>query len=359
MTMTTSQDTAGPTLTNVNYFGRLTIKYGVLVLVTLMVGRVALGAFITYWRATHPPPPPPPTVGFGVLPAPIFPSESEARPAKYKLETPTGGTPEFGDRAKVFLMPVAASSLLSDEQAKNIAKAYGFTSDPEVLDSRTYRWNRSEPLITTFELDIRNHTFSYTTNYQSHPELLLNVNLPSSFDAVQRVKSFLSTAQLLPSDIATASGEITPLKSLGGELTEAASISDAEFVQVDIFRGPVDQEMQMYSPEGYRGTVSAVISGSLTGQSAVVAMDFYHHQVDYDQVHTYPIKTAKEAWQLLQAGQGYVVDPGEADEAVVRSIKLGYYDSFEEQSYLQPIYVFEGDGGFLGYVPAVDSRYLQ
>ena len=45
--------------------------------------------------------------------------------------------------------------------------------------------------------------------------------------------------------------------------------------------------------------------------------------------------------------------------AVIRRVYLGYYDDFEEQEYLQPIIVFEGDDGFLGYVHALDQTYVQ
>jgi hypothetical protein len=88
-------------------------------------------------------------------------------------------------------------------------------------------------------------------------------------------------------------------------------------------------------------------------------MENNYHAVDYDQVHTYPLRDVQSAWRTLQAGEGYVAQRGLNDMAIVRQVYLGYYDDFEEQSYLQPVYVFEGDGGFLGYVPAIDPRYLQ
>lgn len=325
-----------------------------------MVARVAWGAFSAYWRATHPPPPPPPTVGFGVLPAPEFPSQnSEDKPASYRLETATGGTPEFSDRAKVFFMPQSAPSLLADQEAKELAAQYGFVFEPEILNNQTYRWQKNQPLQTTFDLNINNQHFTLTTDFRSHPELLVNSDLPTNFEAVRRVKSFLRTGQLLPSDVATAAGEIVPLRSLGGELTEAVSVSDADFLQVDLNRTPIDDQYRMYTPEGYKGVISAIITGGLTGRDAIVEFDYNYNPVDYTQVHTYPLKTSQEAWRVLQAGEGYIVNKGENDTATIRSVDLGYYDTFNEQEYLQPVYVFEGDGGFMGYVPAIDPEYLQ
>jgi hypothetical protein len=43
----------------------------------------------------------------------------------------------------------------------------------------------------------------------------------------------------------------------------------------------------------------------------------------------------------------------------IRRIYLGYYDSLTPQEFLMPIVVFEGDGGFLGYVQAVTNEWLQ
>jgi hypothetical protein len=37
----------------------------------------------------------------------------------------------------------------------------------------------------------------------------------------------------------------------------------------------------------------------------------------------------------------------------VRQIELGYFDSFEPQTYAQPVFVFTGDDNFVGYVQAV------
>jgi hypothetical protein len=37
---------------------------------------------------------------------------------------------------------------------------------------------------------------------------------------------------------------------------------------------------------------------------------------------------------------------------------MGYYESSTYQQYYQPIYVFKGDGDFVGYVSAIDPRYI-
>ncbi len=348
----------GPTLTDVTYVGRNVVKFGAIILVSLIVGRTLLTAFTNYWKATHPPPPPPPTVGFGILPPLVFP-ESQAGPAQYTLETATGTLPNFGDRAKVFFMPKATLSLLSDDRVKEIASGYGFVFSPQVLDTTTYRWSKSKPLESTLEINSKTLQLKLQTDFLSRPELLSANNLPDGTVALNRVKQMLKAADLMGEDLATASGEVVYLKALGGELQEAVSFSDADFIAVDLNRTPIDDKWRMYTPKGLVGTIHGIVSGGLSGPDAVVNLEYNYHPVDYSQVHTYPLRTTDSAWRLLQSGEGFIADPGIAENVVIRNVFLGYYDAFDEQQYLQPIYVFEGDQGFLGYVPALDPEYVQ
>lgn len=349
----------GLTLTKLTKVGRNVVKYGVMFLVLLMVGRVTLIASVAYWKATHPPPPPPPTRGFGALPPILYPDQlPEDKPKSYKLETARGTLPVFGDRAFVYLMPKNSPSLMDNENAKVVANKYGFVFEPEPLDQRTYRWTKSQPLNTTFELDILNYNFDYETDFLNHPELILETDVPTDFDSVRQVKSFLSQSGLLPPDIATASGTVTYLKAVGGALKPAVSVSDADFVQVDINRIQVDNRYSIYTPDGITGTIHAIINGSRS--TNILRLIRRYYVVDYSQVHTYPIRSAASAWQTMQAGEGYVASNTSEEQAIIRTVELGYFDSFEQQEYFQPVYVFKGDNGFIGYVSAIDpSDILQ
>jgi hypothetical protein len=75
---------------------------------------------------------------------------------------------------------------------------------------------------------------------------------------------------------------------------------------------------------------------------------------------TYTLKPSSQAWEELTSGKGYILKyPAIGTTVTVRSIRLAYYDSFEPQTYLQPIFVFEGDEGFMGYVAAVASAWTE
>lgn len=358
MAGTTSSST-GPTLTDMTYIGRKVVKFGVIALVALIVGRFLLTAFVNYWRAVNPPPPPPPTVGFGILPPIEFPTSQDGV-TSYQLETATGGLPTFGDRAKVFFMPKSNLGLLSDERARQVAQEFNFLFAPEVLDSTTYRWTKTQPLDSTLEMDISNLNFMLDTDFLSRPELLSNTTLPDGAQAGARVKSMLRSANLLPADVATATADTVYMRALGGDLQPAVSFSDADFVEVNLNRNPIDGQFRMFTPNGLQGVIRGIVSGAFgSSNDSVVQLSNDYQEVDYTQMHTYPLRSVETAWNLLQSGEGFIANPGNGSTAVIRNVQLGYFDSFDPQTYLQPIYVFEGDGGFLGYVPAIDPRYVQ
>ncbi len=349
------------TLTSLTAMGRKAVKYGAIALVALMVLRFSTNTFVSVWTALNPPPPPPPTMGFGRLPQISFPENDDVdRPQQYRLETASGRLPRnLTDRAKVFFMPTAEASLLDDSEAKSIAGSYDFVFEPEKIDTRTYSWRRSQPLNATLEMDIRENTFSLETDFLSRSELLLENQVPDSQRATSTVKSFLGRTDLIGPDIATVSGEVKYLKSLGGEAAPAVSLSDADFIQIDLKRAPVDSQYEFYTPDGDTGIISAVVFGALNGPNNIVNLENNYRRIDYSTVETYPLRPVSQAWDALQAGEGYVAQsPEDAESVVVRNVEVGYFDSYDIQRYMRPIYVFSGDD-FLAYTSALDPQVLQ
>jgi len=86
----------------------------------------------------------------------------------------------------------------------------------------------------------------------------------------------------------------------------------------------------------------------------------------------YPLRSAEEAWKLLQQGRGvpmYVDDlarqiqgqSGTVDQFVVDRIELAYVETqvVEPRQIMQPYYVFHDQQGYALYVPAVADPYVQ
>ena len=112
----------------------------------------------------------------------------------------------------------------------------------------------------------------------------------------------------------------------------------------------------IYTPDGETGTIHAIIGGGRSGGILKLIRDYY--PISYEEIHTYPLRSTQSAWQQLQAGEGYVANKGTLDQAVVREVLLGYFEGGGYQIYVQPIYVFKGDAGFIGYVDAVDPQVV-
>ena len=64
---------------------------------------------------------------------------------------------------------------------------------------------------------------------------------------------------------------------------------------------------------------------------------------------------------MQNGGSGFVAryPTNGSTTAVIRNVRLGYYDSYDPETYLQPIYVFEGDYGFTAYVPAISPEWVE
>jgi hypothetical protein len=358
----TKNNSVEPSLSNINYFSRVGLKVLVIALVALMVGRVFWNIFIDYWKRAHPPGPPPPTVGFGILPNLNFPNQSdEEKPKEYILEI-AGSLTDSVDQIKVFFMPKPAVNLLTDQKVKEIAAKYGFIFSPEIISGELYRFTKTQPLDMSMEIDAAFLTFSMSSNYLTKPDLLINSanrQLPEEFEAADRVKKFLADGGLMPKDVATSSGKITYKKSLGGVFEDAYSLSDADFVQVDLNRAPIDDIYKIYTSEGEKGVISAIISGAFTGNNSIVEMDYFYHQLDYSTFETYPLRGVRSAWKMVQSGEAYIASGQDLERAVVREVELAYYDDYEHQPFLQAVYVFKGDDDFLAFVNAIHSNYLE
>jgi hypothetical protein len=120
-----------------------------------------------------------------------------------------------------------------------------------------------------------------------------------------------------------------------------------------MFRSPHKDLYPFVTSSPKQGLVRVIFSGN-PRSGRVIQVKYNYFPIDYTAVETYPLKTTAQAWQELQDGKGYVADVDiSVSEVVVRKVELAYFDSFDPQSYAQPVYMFTGDNNFVGYVQAV------
>lgn len=337
---------------------KIGFKYIAASLVVLVFGQIALSWTINLYKTLNPPPPPAPTVGFGALPKIVFPSKDVGE-ITYRLETVSGAVPSFGPTVKVFPTLPKKANLLGLDRGSQRASAMGFVFEPEQISGSLYRWSNSLPLPSTLELDYAKETFDLEVSWQSDPGFLNVKLIPTEAQTITEVKNYLKRSGSLPDDMANGVVNTTYLKYNGGKLIDAVSLSEADFVRVDIYRENID-ELPVLPSDPDTGVARVLVSGSKDQGKRFVNVKYRHTSIDYLNFHTYPVISGQEAWERLVGGQGFVARAAKkGKEMVIRDVYLGYYDSLDEQAYLQPIYVFSGDEGFLAYVSAVDSNFIQ
>jgi hypothetical protein len=126
---------------------------------------------------------------------------------------------------------------------------------------------------------------------------------------------------------------------------------------MDVYRATKD-ELPIVTTLGDRSPVNFLFSGVNDRTKRVVEFEYQYSKILDDNFATYPLKSVDTAWNELQQGGGFIaVSAGE--NVTVRRAYLAYYESTQPQEFLQPVFVFEGDGGFMAYVPAINSDYLE
>ncbi len=347
------------TLTETAIGVRKMIKFSLLFLAAFLALRLGLLMYNTYLKVAKPSPPPPPTVAFGKLPKMAFPEKLHPE-LTLRLETPTGGTPNLGDRATVMLMPQSRPSFTALDEAKTTANRLNFRNAPTEITERRYKWESSEFLPSTLEVDIVSGGFTLKRNWQADPTILSDKQLPGKEQTEVETKSWLRQIGLGDETLNLGRVEISYLTFQSGQYVKAVSLSEADFVQADLFR-PNLSNLPVLTEEPTKGVVRIIFSGSAEAEKRVVEAQYNYFSVNAEETATYPIKTASQAWRELQTRQGYIAAIGDNPENIisVRRIYLAYFDSTTPQGFLMPIIVFEGDNGFFGYVEAITEQWLE
>lgn len=343
------------TLSEVASKTRNIIKFGAVSLAAFVFLRIILIAGVAYWKKLHPPPPPPATVEYGKLPRLRFADQSK-KTLNFNLQLPTLEFPVFPDRAKVFYLPLKKADFAIWDTAKAQAQTLGFGGEPEQIDNEVYRWTKISPVPISFELNIINGSFTYEYAWQEDTNILSAKRLPGEQQAILDTVDFVKKVNPEGSNLGQEA-KVVYLKVVGAKLQPVVSFSEADLVQVNLFP-PKIEELSVVTPNPAQGVASALLSGSPSQK--VLKLNYNYFPINPSLFATYPLKTAKLAWQELQDGKGFLASLADkAADVTVRRVYLGYYATLTPQSYLQPVYIFTGDGDFMGYVPAITDEWLE
>ncbi len=343
------------TLTEVSFYTRRAVKYGLIGLFIILIAPVIWRGGKALYLRIRPAPPPPPTVAYGKLPFLQFGAGDDYKPS-YKLETVNGTLPKLDKVGKVYVVEVNKSRLLELERVKTKAQGLGFTNEPEQVNDQTFKFIHPTN-SSTLVVDVIYNTYKYQYPWTLDQALYSGRAVPSNDQAFLEAKAFWQALGLLASDLAEGKPQFAYFAAQPPQMLPVNSLSEANFTRVDLFRADLDK-LPVVTTSGSHSPVNVIFSGISDRGKRVVEANYAYSKIVDGGFATYPLKTVDAAWNELQQGHGYIVKKA-GSQVVVRKIYLAYYESDSPQRFIQPIYVFEGDGGFVAYVPAIDSGFVE
>lgn len=344
-------------LTQVAISARKAIRYIIFFIIFLIVGKIVLDIGTTIYKKVFPPAPPAPTVKFGKLSKIPFPDTSTSVKLTYVVETPEGGLPtNIPSQAKIYFMPKVSPNLLSLDTAKSKAQSLGYSPNSQQISDTLYKFsNPNAPSSLLINIVTGTFSISYDLSADKSP---IELKPPVAEVAASEFRSILSSANILPADL-TGLTTHEFLKLSDGKLVTALSLSESSVVKINLFRKNYDN-LPLVTGNPNEANVWAIIGGAQNRNQQVIAAEYHYYSIDESQNSTYPIKTPTEAFAELQSGKAYIANLGvnkDGDILKIRRVYLAYFDPEADAQFLQPIYVFEGDNGFIAYLPAVTSAY--
>jgi hypothetical protein len=346
-------------LTEAAYYTRRAINWLILGIILYIIGKILLAIIIAIILWLFPPHGPPPNHRFGKLPAIVFPTAEKKDKLTFKLETIEGSVPKASDSAVVYFMPKSPPNMLALPRTQTFAERLQFLPNPIQQTKNIYRFDDADLQLRTLTYNIISNNFVLRYAYEQDTGLFLDNNIPTPEAAETDAHKLIQQLNILPDDYNGGGISTTFLKLTGNELVPVLNQSLANALRVDFFRLPI-LGIKVFNPDPDHGPISITYTGSVVAKKKMIDFTYTYWPIDYRILANYQVKTSDVAWTELQNGKGYIARyPSQGTTATVRKVYLGYYDTYDAQNYLQPIFVFEGDYGFLGYVPAVAPPWTE
>jgi hypothetical protein len=280
---------------------------------------------------------------------------------QFSLETITGGLPKFAsDSAVVYFMPKDPPNLLAITKTQDFAKKLEFDPTPFQETRTIYRFQDLQFPLRKLQYDIVSNNFVMKYSYEQDTGLFTEGTIRDQNVAIQDAIEFLKNNQIYKTDFEHGSRKVIKQRLVGFLLIPTDNLSTTDAMQVNLFRGSVNS-LAVVTPNPDEGQIQILLSGAKTPKKKILEVIYTYWPIDQQTAATYSLKPIESAWQELQSGGGFIAKfpiNGETT-ATIRNIYLAYYDSFEPQTYLQPVYVFEGDHEFTAYVHAINPEWVE
>ena len=343
-------------LTYTAYATRRLIKFGGIFVGGFTLTWLIVSIGISAYKAAHPPYISP-DIKYGILAKTVFPVKTFDK-KNFSQELANDTFPKFPDQAKVYIITRPGNTFLALQQDTITAKDLGFKDDPEQISDGVYKFTNNT-LNQTLTMNVLEGSFQMSYPYQSDQLLLNPAKMPTKEEAIKAAQDYLSSANKLPEDLKGGDNKVTYWKIDSGALKSVTSLSEANIIKVDFFRKNIDNDLKVMSADVNSASVSVLVSGSTLDGKRIVEVNYKYADIDRELFSTYPIKTVEEAWNDLKSGNYWPAVDTKGNDVAIRNVYLAYFEPVSLTNYLQPIFVFEGDQNFVGYVTAVAEKYTK
>ncbi len=347
--MTTLSQVAGITRKGVFIVGGL---FGLLIVLSLAV---ELSSAIR--NRFFPAPPPPPSGTYGKLPPLTFPQSQDVSDISFSINTISGYLPTFPDRAKVFQFQKPQLTLLSTDNATQLASTLGFTAAPVQKSPTVLDFQQTDPFAADLSIDTDSFNFTLTSNFLTTQGNASLSALPTD-QAQSTATNFFTAAGDLPSTIDQSKTQVQGfMYDSNNNLIAADKPEDTQVAVVNFLNEDMDQLSTVY-PNNNKTNVHATVA-TVNGSPTVIEAQNWQFPLMPDQNATYPIKTAQQAFNDLQKGNAYVAQyDGKSTAESITNVQLAYYVPNDTYPYLVPVVVFSNDN-FMAYVSAISDSWIS
>jgi len=252
-------------------------------------------------------------------------------------------------------MPKTTATFFAPDRARQQAQLLGFASEPIVLSKDLYQWIDTTLPLRKLTLNITTLHFTLTYDVAGDINLLKEKNLPDKANSQQEGQSLISSYNLSHPDLKYPPNTQF-LKWSQNQFIPVESLTQANFVQLTFGRADSVTEPFVYSKN--QAPIKIILSGSSNNLKKIVLLEYLYKFIDYEIYASYPLKTVKQALEELKQKNAYF-NNYLADSATVRNVYLAYYEELNQQTYIQPVFVFTGDNDFTAYVPAIKNDWVK
>ncbi len=341
----------------------------------------------------------------------------------FELQTDSGKVDTLPNIINVYAFDNPTQSLSSQADAKVLAKKLDFEPDTIVRNgTESYTWTDSNRTLTVLA---KNLNFKMTTKPAYIKKIAQSAVIPSEQEAKSIATNFLRSLGFTTEDYANGTPTTTLIDiNADGSFSQASSLSEAELVRVDFQRNKsmvtipsnvVNATSMIASLKKTLGEpttesvtvndkrvdvftfntsvtflnpnvpnisvyIGATAEKSSNTISSVYQIDYTYWPIETSACGTYELITPEAAIEKVQSGEGSLVylndtkgddvvdyTPRKVKKFTILYVNITYYESKEEQSFLQPVYVVSGEaifsndtkGVFDFYYPAIDYDNVQ